>query len=169
MKPQKTGEPARAGRRGQRGQRGAALVESAFVLFPMVLLTAGIFDVAVALMIKATFTHAAREGARYAITYQTYTGLGQDASIKKWVRTNAMGLLSDSNITINYYDGNNPSTLIAPPNGNAPGNVVVVSITGFNWKWMVPVVMGSRSPFSITASSADRMEGLGAGQSAPAR
>jgi Flp pilus assembly protein TadG len=151
------------------GRRGAALVESAFVLFPMVLLTAGIFDVAVALMVKATFTHAAREGARYAITYQTYTGLGQDASIKKVVKTNAMGLLTDSNITINYYDGNNPATLIPSPGGNAPNNIVVVSIDQFNWKWMVPVVMGGRSPFKITASSADRMEGLGAGQTAPAR
>ena len=166
MRPQDTGEHVSTRRRRQ---RGAALVESAFVLFPMVLLTAGIFDVAVALMVKATFTHAVREGARYAITYQTYTGLGQDASIKKVVKTNAMGLLSDSNITINYYNGNNPTVLIPAPGGNAPNNIVVVSITGFNWKWMVPVVMGSRNPLSITASAADRMEGLGAGQTAPVR
>jgi Flp pilus assembly protein TadG len=166
MRSHTTREPAQSRRLGQ---RGAALVESAFVLFPMVLLTAGIFDVAVAIMVKATFTHAAREGARYAITYQVSPGLGQDASIKKVVKTNAMGLLTDSNITINYYDGNNPSTLIAPPGGNAPNNIVVVSIDQFNWRWMVPVVMGGRSPFNIKASSADRMEGLGAGQTAPAR
>jgi len=166
MRSHTNGEPSRSVRRGQ---RGAALVESAFVLFPMVLLTAGIFDVAVALMVKSTFTHAAREGARYAITYQTMTGLGQDASIKKTVETYALGLLTDSNITINYYDGTNPSNLIAPPNGNSPGNVVVISITGFNWKWMVPVVMGSRSPFAVTASSADRMQGLPNGTNPPTR
>ena len=154
----------------RRGRRGAALVESAFVLFPMVMLTAAIFDIAVALMVKATFTHAAREGARYAITYQTYPGLGQDASIKKVVKTNAMGLLSDSNITIDYYDGNNPTVRIAPPGGNAPNNVVVVSIDQFNWTWIAPTFMGgSRTPFKIKAASADRMEGLGSGQAAPTR
>jgi hypothetical protein len=166
MRPQDTGEPVSTRRRRQ---RGAALVESAFILFPMVLLTAGIFDVAVALMVKATFTHAVREGARYAITYQTSGGLGQDASIKKVVKTNAMGLLNDSNISINYYDSANPTVLIAPPGGNAPNNIVVVSITGFSWKWMVPVAMGGRNPLNITAAAADRMEGLGAGQTAPAR
>jgi Flp pilus assembly protein TadG len=49
-------------------RRGQVLVESALVLMPLLFLIFGILDSGMALWVRATIEHAAREGCRYAIT-----------------------------------------------------------------------------------------------------
>lgn len=155
-------------------ERGSAIVEAALVgttLLGLIVLT---FDVAVAIFLKATFEHAAREGARYAITYQTMPGLSHDASVKQTVVNASLGFLKPENVTVKYYNPSSPTpdVEVPPPGGNEPDNVVVVSVTGFSWAWMFPKGFfpgRNASALSITASSADRMEALGAGQVRPPR
>jgi hypothetical protein len=84
------------------------------------------------------------------------------------VQRNAMGFLSSSSgatqIHIRYYL---PDTLVETPN-NWPGNLVEVSVEGYTWNWMAPVLR-SASPLTVTARSMDRMEGLPGGTLPPAR
>lgn len=153
---------------GRRRQRGNAFVELAFVLVPLLAMIFGVIDFGVAIFIRSTFQHAVREGVRYAVTYQLMPGMQHDASIKQVVKNNAMGFLSDtsgdSKIFIRYYD---PNTL-AFTAANAPGNIVEISVEGFNWGWMAPLLR-SGTPLLIQARSSDRMEALPGGVAPPAR
>jgi hypothetical protein len=141
----------------RRRSRGSAMVETALVLVPMLAVTLATFDYAVAIFLQTTFRHAVREGVRYAVTSQTMDGMGQDASIKTVVQRNAMGFLNGAanaeKIKIRYYD---PVTL-AETASNAGGNLVEVSIEGYQWSWMAPI-MRSATPLTITVRSSDRME-----------
>jgi Flp pilus assembly protein TadG len=150
-------------------ERGNVVIESALVLVPLIVLIAGLVDVGLSIFLKATFEHAAREGARYAITYQLMTGYGHDESIKRNVVENSMGFLRTTNVDITYYDGNNPANVVSGTGSNGPGNIVVVSIARYTWNWIIPMFMNGRPGLTISAQSADRMEGLPAGQSPPAR
>jgi heme/copper-type cytochrome/quinol oxidase subunit 2 len=164
-----TSRPAR-----RRRQRGNAMLESALVfatVFPMILIT---FDAAFALFLIATFNHAVREGARYAITYQTMQGLGQDASIKQKVVSSAFGFVSPDKVRVYYYDPKSatPDVPIPAPGGNEPDNIVVVEVSGYSWAWIVPrgLLPGRAwNALEITASSADRMEAVGGGAAPPTR
>jgi len=55
-----------------------------------------IMDISWAVFSKAALQHAVREGTRYAVTYRTMTGVGQDASIKSVVQQNSLGMLNGS-------------------------------------------------------------------------
>lgn len=144
-------------------RKGQALTESALVLLPLLMLFLGIIDTSLALWVRATMEHAAREGARYAITYGTRQGMGHSASIKQTVASNSMGLLQTSDVTVTFFDGSNPSVTST----NAPGNIVVVTAER-NWFWIARSIMSSSGTVRFQASSADRMEGLGAGITPPA-
>src|ERR1700704_5705872 len=108
------------------GERGSEVVEFGLVCVPFFAFMLLILDISWAIFNKAVLQHAVEEGVRYAITYQTLTGLGQDASIKSVVQKNAIGMLQGSSgaslISIQYYDG----TTLATTNSNAAGNVVQV-------------------------------------------
>ena len=153
----------------RRRQRGAALVEAAFIFVPTIILFLTMLYVGIALLIKASLTHAAREGARYAITYQMNGETHQDVAIKKWVVRQSMNLARQSDITINYYDKDDPMVLIPYPNGNDPSNIVEVSINNVTWTWIAPAFMGGAGAIHFSSRSADRMEGLGAGGVKPPR
>jgi Flp pilus assembly protein TadG len=147
-----------------RGRRGSTLVEASLALLPMLAFFFGIVDVSFAVFLKNTLLFAVRQGVRYAVTSQTMTGLGQDASIKSTVRTNSAGLVDalspnqdgTNQITITYYD---PVTLAAVTgaNSNIGGNIVVVSIAGLSWAWMFPL-WHSSAPLQFGVASADIME-----------
>lgn len=141
----------------QRWRRGGALVELPLVLIPLVALWVAIIDFSLGIFLKATFQHAAREGVRYAVTSRTEPGLGHDASIKAVVQRHAMGFLNGDEgaerIHIRYYV---PGTL-AETSSNAGGNIVEVSIEGYTWNWIAPVLR-SAAPLTISARSSDRME-----------
>ena len=154
--------------RARSGRRGAALVELPMVLIPLIALWVAIIDFSFGIFLRGTFQHAAREGARYAVTSRTEAGMGHDASIKAAVQRNAMGFLNGeqgaARIHIRYYT---PGTL-AETQSNAGGNIVEVSIEGYTWNWIAPVLRRTMAPLSIAARSSDRMEASPAG-SPPAR
>ncbi len=141
----------------RRRSKGNTIVESAFVLLPMLAIMVATLDYSVVIFLQSTFRHAVREGVRYAVTSQTMSGMGHDASIKAVVQRNSMGFLSGEagagKIHIRYYD---PVTLVETAS-NAGGNLVEISIEGFTWNWMAPLMRGN-TPITISARSSDLME-----------
>lgn len=145
-----------------RSERGTEVVEFGLVCVPFFAFMLLILDISWAIFNKAVLQHAVEEGARYAITYQTLTGLGQDASIKSVVQNNAIGMLQGSSgaalISIQYYDG----TTLAPTASNAGGNVVQVSVAGYSLAPMGPL-LHSNTPLTLSVTSSDRTESCPAG------
>lgn len=154
--------PSRNQRPGSRRwgsrRRGSAFVEFALVLLPLMAIFLAIIDFGFAIFLRSTFQHAVREGVRYAITGRTGQGMGQDDSIKAVVQKNAMGFLSGrdgaSKIYIRYYV---PGTFTQTQN-NAGGNIAEVSIEGYTWRWMAPLLRAVVPPLPISARSSDQME-----------
>jgi Flp pilus assembly protein TadG len=145
------------------------MIETAMVFIPMLVMFFGIFDVSMVVFLQNTLQHAAQQGTRFAITFNsTYGGnscaASQAVCIAQVVQDNAFGFLSGSNlnlVTVNYYTADNLSTPIEScnagsctqsgslpqtlPNGmvvnyaNQPGNVVEVVVANFPWNWIFPV------------------------------
>jgi hypothetical protein len=155
-----------APRRGR--QAGNAFVEAAFVFIPLLALIFAIVDFGLAIFVRSTLQHATREGVRYAVTYQTLSGMGHDASIKAVVQSSSIGLLNGAagaaKIHIRYYDPITFQEVLA----NAPGNVVEVSVEDFTWGWLAPLLRAA-TPITFATRSSDRMEGLPGGQQPPPR
>lgn len=140
------------------------MVEGALVMIPLLAILFGVLDLSIAIFVKNTVQFAVCQGVRYAVTSQTMTGLGQDASIKSVVQSYTMGFLDAlspdhigaNRLSITYYD---PLALtpVVGVNSNIGGNIVVVSATGLSWAWMVPLLR-SAAPLQYSVSSADIME-----------
>lgn len=145
---------------------GNTLLETALILVPLLAVLLATVDFALAIFVRATLQHAVREGVRYAVTYETLPGLGHDASIKQIVQKHALGLLNgrDELIHVRYYD---PVHLEEVPE-NSPGNVIEVSVEGYQWRWLVPLLR-SGGVIEIHAWASDRMEGLPGGRNPPPR
>jgi hypothetical protein len=81
------------------------------------------------------------------------SGDGQDLSIKTTVANDSMGLVTAGGglIHVDYYTQAAPTTAIAAPNGNVPGNIVRVSIQSYPLNWMVPLSGTIASPFRSTS------------------
>jgi Flp pilus assembly protein TadG len=144
--------------RRRNSEKGDTFIELAMILLPLIALIFGLLDYSLAIFVKNTLYHAAREGVRYAVTQQTGGG-GQDAAIRDVVRQNAMGFIptgttGDSYIHLDYSD-----RLGNPVNGvgsNQAGNILTVTITAYPWTFFLPLW---RAPMlSFNASSADAME-----------
>jgi hypothetical protein len=144
-------------------------VEAVFATLPLMAFFFGIVDVSFAVFVKNTLLFSVRQGVRYAVTSQTMTGMGHDASIKATVKKYSAGLVDalspnqngTQHITITYYD---PVTLaaVSGANSNIGGNIVVVSVSGLSWAWMVPL-WHNAAPFQFTVASADIMEATPSG------
>lgn len=138
--------------------RGSALVELALVLVPLVAIWAAIVDFSFAIFLKATLQHAVREGVRYAVTSRTEPGLGHDASIVAAVQRNAMGFLDGpegaSKIHIRYYAPGSFTEV----QSNSGGNIVEVSVEGYRWNWIAPILRREAPALDLVARSSDRME-----------
>lgn len=157
--------------RNRNGRRGSSFVEAAFVFIPLMAVIVAIFDYSLVIMTRSTLQHAVREGLRYAITYQTMSGMSHDASIREVVKNNALGFLNSVNgsenpckICIRYY---NPNTL-AFTTENDPGNIIEVAVENHTWNWIAPL-MRSSTPLQITVRASDRTESLPPGTLTPAR
>lgn len=142
--------------RGHR-EKGQALIESAFVLLPMMALVCGLIDFAMSSLVQSTLNHAVREGVRYGVTGRS------DAEIKAIVKRYSMGFLGSENqhlIRIQYL---NATTFQVEegPGSNRSGNILEVRVNDYPWGWIYP--MGRVSPrFAIRAESADIVEPLNA-------
>src|SRR5271170_3405472 len=130
--------------RRKRTSGGNAMVEWMLVMLPTFALITAFFDITFALFSWATIQDAVSEGCRYAITFQTISGDGQDVSIETTVASDSMGLVTVAGglINVNYYTQAAPTTAIASPNGNVPGNIVEVSILSYPLNWMIPLSGG---------------------------
>lgn len=165
----------------RRRERGSSTIELILTLLPTLALIFGLIDFGLMLFRWSTLQNAVREGARYAITFQTQTGMGQDASIKQVVQNYAFGVVkttdSPPTIHVNYYNPANPDTPISN-GGNVPGNIVEVSVQNVSWSWMVPIsgsyggdtpMTRSSSPLAINVYSSDVLGGFPAGVNAVTR
>ena len=157
-------------RRGHR-RRGSQVVEVGLTLIPFFAIVFLTVDVALATFVGATLQHAAREGVRFAVTGRCLDrsgavqpvgqcpagGMFQDESIKTVVQHNALGVLSGSagasKIKIRYYT---PDTL-TETTSNAGGNLVEISVEGFSWRPLAPLLR-SGSAVPISARASDKME-----------
>jgi Flp pilus assembly protein TadG len=134
--------PTSSLRRRQSG--GNALIETAFTLIPTFALIFAFLDFGLMLYRWSSLQNAVREGARYAITFQTQTSpvLGQVASIQTIVERNSMRLVrttdTPQHIFVKFSTQAAPATVI-PSGGNVPGNIVEVSVQNVSYSWMAPL------------------------------
>ncbi|MEQ1886416.1 MAG: TadE family protein [Bryobacteraceae bacterium] len=161
---------------------GNVMIESVFTLVPLFALIFGITDFGIMLFRWSTLQNAVREGCRYAITFQTKSGLGQDASVKSVVEGYAMGFVkttdSPAHIFVNYYAPNALTTPISS-GGNLPGNIVEVSVQNISFSWLAPLsgsigwggssTLRSTTPLSVATYSADILGGYPVGVTTVAR
>ena len=152
-------------------------MELGFVFLPLFAVLFAFVDFSMPIFLRSTLQSAVRAGVRYAVTYQTSPGLGQDDSIRQVVQQNALGLISGASATamiaVNYYASTDLSDPVPGAGSNAPGNVVEVSVTGYTWSWIAPLSstfispLYANSPLVVSVSSADRMESLPPGLLSP--
>jgi Flp pilus assembly protein TadG len=162
---------------------GQAILESVFTILPTFALMFAFVDFGLLLFRWSTLQNAVREGCRYAITFQTLSGHGQDASIEAQVQNFAMGMVttndSPQHIFVNYYA---PTALNTPipvaSGGNVPGNVVEVSVQNISWAWLAPLsgsfgqglpFFRSTTPITLNVYSSDILGGYPAGTSSVTR
>lgn len=140
------------------GQRGAEILEVTLIAVPLFGLTFLLLDLSLAVCLRSTFQHAAREGVRYAITGANDTGPCQDDSIKAVVKKNALGFLNNSTAAAKIH-----VRFIDPVDGtvatNSYGNIVEVSVEAYQYN---PLASYQRLnfPLLIWARAYDMMEAL---------
>jgi Flp pilus assembly protein TadG len=167
--------------RRRRRSGGNVIIESAFTFLPTFALVFAMTDFGLMMFRWATLQNAVREATRYAVTFQTQAGFGQDASIKNMVQQYSMGLVrttdSPQHIFVDYFA---PTNLTTPygSGGNLPGNVVVVSVKNVSFAWLAPLsggfgagipIFGNRSPLTLQLTSADILGGYPVGVNSVAR
>ncbi len=168
-----------AGRVSRRRNGGSVMVEFALTLLPLMALIFGFADFALLLFRWSTLENAVREGCRYAITFQTSGGNGQDASIKAVVQKYALGVVTTGDtpqhIYVDYYSPGNLNTSITT-GGNIPGNVVQVSVKNLSWRWLAPLSgslgtggLYATTPLTLSVYSSDILGGYPAGVNSVAR
>ena len=159
----------------KRRSSGNVIIESVFTMLPTFALILAFVDFSLMLFRRSTLQNAVREGCRYAVTFQTSGGLGQDASIQAIVQQYGMNFVkttdSPQHIFVNYYAPTDLNTPIAS-GGNIPGNIVEVSVQNISYAWLAPLSgsygMGvpffrDNTPLSIAVYSSDMMGGFPAG------
>jgi hypothetical protein len=158
-----------------RRQKGSVIIELAFVLVPFLAMLFAIAEFAVPIFLHSTFNAAVREGVRLGVTYNTtYNGTAystQTDAIKAVVQANALGFLKDSTglsqISVKYYLAVTPFGEVTGAGANANGNILEVSITGFNWASMAPIGGYLAAAIPVGAISSDRLESLPIGAARP--
>ena len=145
-----------------RNRRGAAMLEFSLAIVPFLAIALAIVDFSIPIFLRTTLTHAAREGSRFGITYRTRAGKTHSQSIQDVVMEQSMGFLSGDpgrdKVKVRFYS---PTTFDEQtgPDRNMGGNVLEVSVEGFTWQYMIPLLRSS-APLTIHATSSDRLETL---------
>jgi Flp pilus assembly protein TadG len=156
----------------RRRSGGNVILESVFTLLPTFALIFALTDFGLMIFRWTTLQNAVREATRYAVTFQTQTGLGQDASVENIVQLNALGFVkttdSPQTIYVKYYSTSNLNTPIAS-GGNVPGNIVEVSVQGLTLQWIAPLsgsfngIFYATSPLTLNVFSSDILGGYPVG------
>lgn len=127
-----------------RTQKGQGLVEFALMLPIVLLMLFGLIEMARLVQAYVTIEHAAREGARYAITGQSITGVAADRpdSIVTKTRAATAGLIVapstdtaavEPGAAANYLD-----VSVNPTNGGSANSVITVTVA-YNYSPLIPV------------------------------
>lgn len=170
----------KATQRRNHRRSGQILIEMSFTILPTFALIFAFLDFGLVLFRWATLQNAVREGCRYAITFQTKTGLGQDASVESVVQQYALNMVTTTDVPqhifVNYYaPGNLTSPIAFASGGNVPGNLVEVSIQNISWSWMAPLSgtfvgpLRNTTPITLNIYSSDMLGGYPAGQNSVTR
>ncbi len=165
--------PVSVGRRVK--SAGNVMVESAFTLLPTFALIFALADFGLMIFRWATLQNAVREATRYAVTFQTVSGLGQDASIKRVVEQYGMGFVKSTDnpqhIFVRYYAPTDLSVAITS-GGNVPNNLVEVSVENLAFDWIAPLsgsfgggvpMYRSRTALTLNLRSSDVLGGYPVG------
>jgi Flp pilus assembly protein TadG len=140
--------PRRAGRR-----RGSEMLEFTFALLPLLAMSTVLLDIAWAVYAQASVQRAVRMACRVGITL-TNSPMAHNATltstVKSAVQTNGFGFLNGTTglayIRVNYYLPPAPSSSSAATdvstqtNGNAPGNIMQVSVQGLPVNPLLPQI-----------------------------
>lgn len=130
-----------------RRMRGQGMVEFALMLPIVLLMIYGLMEMARLMQTYLTIQHAAREGARYAITGQSTTGVAADRpnSIVEKTRAAMAGLqIASSSDTPSVEPSDTPFYLdvsLDPVNGGGATSPVTVTVT-YNYTPLMPVRFG---------------------------
>jgi Flp pilus assembly protein TadG len=139
-----------------RSARGAAIIETAFTLPILLLVSVGIFEFGRAYETWQVLTNAAREGARVAILPNPAPGAA-DARVRSYLQLG--GLTYDNSVGVNISN----TTVSMGASGNASASQVTVSYP-FTFMVLQPVAQlvvsgtSTGSPITLTASSVMRNE-----------
>ena len=91
----------------KRSSHGNVILESVFTLLPTFAFIFAFTDFGLMMFRWSTLQNSLREATRYAVTFQTNAGQGQDASIESVVQQYALGFVkttdSPQHIFVNYY------------------------------------------------------------------
>ncbi|MBS1856021.1 MAG: pilus assembly protein [Acidobacteria bacterium] len=163
----------------KRRRRGSETIEFALSLIPYLAVITVLCDASWSIFVKATLQSAVRNGVRTGITI---TGTQATAAsetltqmVKDVVQNTALGLLSGTSgrayIQVHYLaqDSSSPSGVTdvsTQANGNAPGNLMQVSVSAYPVGALMPRIYGlfipvDNNPALITVVSADRIEPSG--------
>ncbi len=144
-----SGTPARrAGRR-----KGSEILEFTLALLPLLAMSTVLLDIAWAVYAQASVQRAVRMACRTGITLtnsQMAQGATLTSTVKSAVQANAFGFLNGATglayIKVNYYLPPAPSSSAAATdvstqtNGNAPGNIMQVSVQGVPVNPLMPQI-----------------------------
>ena len=164
-----------------RKSSGNVILESVFTLLPTFAFIFAFTDFGLMMFRWSTLQNSLREATRYAVTFQTQGGLGQDASIESMVQQYALGFVkttdSPQHIFVNYYAPTALNTAFVS-GGNVPGNLVDVSIQNLSFNWLAPLsgsygagiaFFRSTTPITFNLHSADILGGYPVGVSSVSR
>jgi len=160
-----------------KGRRGAELLEFTLALLPLLMMIFLLLDACWGMFVKSTLAFAVHAGLRLGITITgtQATTMGADLTsiVKAEVQRNAMGLLAGASglakIKVNYLQppgsGSTAAAVdvSAQNNGNAPLNIMQVSVQGFALGALMPRMFGLHTSVDnaatvINAIAADLIE-----------
>ena len=152
------------------------MVEFTLVLLPLLAMLLVLMDTAWAIWAKSTLQQAVRYGVRNGITLTT-AQMAQGAcltdTVKALVQQNSMGLVAGKSglalIKVNYYQppaANSNAAAVDVSNqnnGNAPGNIMQVSVQNFSLVPLMPRLFSWKqapdtNPLLISVYAADLIE-----------
>jgi Flp pilus assembly protein TadG len=182
MTPPPTGRPISERRR--RRSKGRELLDFVLILFPLLAMISLLVDTAWAVFAESTLQRAVRIGVRTGVTLTASQMVGSACltdTVKGVVQANSFGLLRGASglalIKVNYLQpppSNSSSAatdVSAQSNGDAPGNIMQVSVQNFSLVPLMPHFFSRSSgslpvggatynntPLIITVNSADMIE-----------
>ena len=128
----------------RRNQRGSNLVETALCLTVFLMILFGIIDFSRAIFAYNFVSHAARQGARYAVVRGQSSGHAASAGdVQDYVRQQAV-TLNSSSVTVN--------TTWSPD--NSAGSTVQVQVQ-YSFSPVLPYIPGG--PYSLSSTSRMRI------------